>query len=200
MFMGESRTLCFGKPSFGKPSLGKPKCRTLNRRRPPQGWALASFRSMVLFALTLLGIAAFSPLTATAQVAEDGKMMATASPSMGMTHFAPYSVPETHMVRVALLNTGDGLAGALQLNILLSRYRRQDLEERMGLKLEVVNISNARADHIEHTVLYYRPGFLRPALVLAEVIPGEQAVEPMSPRIEAKKTVDIQILVGKELP
>ncbi len=122
------------------------------------------------------------------------------SPSMGMTRFEPYSVPETHRVRVTLLNTADGLSGALQLNLLISRYRRQDLEKRMGLKLEVVNISNARADHIDHTVLYYRPGFLRSALILAEVIPGEQAVEPMSPRDLAKTTVDIQILVGKELP
>lgn len=174
------------------------QCSTRHRRASHPAPARCA-RAMGGLAL-LLWLALLLPAHLHAAEADGQMVSAAATPSAGMARFEPYSVPETHMVRVALLNTAEGLDGALQLNLLLSRYRRQSLEARMGLKLEVVNISNANADHIQQSVLYYRPGFLRPALILAEVMPGEQAVEPMPPQALAKQTVDIQILVGKELP
>ena len=120
--------------------------------------------------------------------------------SAGLSNFGRYTNPSPHKVQIALLDTAEGTMGAVQLSVLLESIQRRTLEQRMGLKLEVVNVSHADVTHIKNSVLYYRPGFLRPALVIADIIPGPQSVEPMHPEYLRKQNIDIQIMVGKELP
>jgi hypothetical protein len=49
-------------------------------------------------------------------------------------------------------------------------------------------------------VIHYRPGALKAALQVAEVLPGEQSLEPMSAEEEARAAVDLVIYLGTDVP
>ena len=103
-------------------------------------------------------------------------------------------------VRVAILNATGKPGGANKVAVLLSEYKRRVLEDQIGLQIEVVNLSSAENVRPGQSTLFYRPEFLRAALAMAKAIPGEQFVEPMRPAGMKRAGVDIEIVVGKELP
>jgi hypothetical protein len=112
---------------------------------------------------------------------------------------APWQSRPT-LARVALVNAS-GVAGrGNQVAVLLMEVRRLGLERRMGMRLELVNASNSTGRTREQSVVYYRQGFLRAALTLAEALPGDQALQPMSPAQRERKGIDVEIWLGKELP
>ncbi|MFI5400811.1 MAG: LytR C-terminal domain-containing protein [SAR324 cluster bacterium] len=111
--------------------------------------------------------------------------------------FAPEPPTE---VRVAILNATGKPSGANKVAVLLSEYKRRDIEDRIGMQLEVVNLSSAEAVRPGRSILFYRPEFLRAALAMARAIPGEQLVEPMRPAALKRAGVDVEIVVGAELP
>ena len=68
----------------------------------------------------------------------------------------------------------------------------------MGLKLEILNISSVREDlRLPRTKIYFRPNFLKAALTFAEMIPGEQVVEPMPLSRLSRLGNDVEIYVGE---
>jgi hypothetical protein len=103
-------------------------------------------------------------------------------------------------VRVAILNATGKPGGANKVAVLLSEYKRRALEDQIGLQIEVVNLSSAESVRPGQSTLFYRPEFLRAALAMAKAIPGEQFVEPMRPAGMKRAGVDVEIVVGKELP
>lgn len=103
-------------------------------------------------------------------------------------------------VRVAILNATGKPGGANKVAVLLSEMKRRDIEDRIGMQLEVVNLSSAEAVRPGRSILFYRPEFLRAALAMARAIPGEQFVEPMRPAALKRAGVDVEIVVGAELP
>ncbi len=103
-------------------------------------------------------------------------------------------------VRVAILNATGKPGGANKVAVLLGEYKRQALEDQIGLQIEVVNLSAADNVRPGQSILFYRPEFLRAALAMAKAIPGEQFVEPMRPAGLKRMGVDVEIVVGKELP
>jgi LytR cell envelope-related transcriptional attenuator len=103
-------------------------------------------------------------------------------------------------VRVAILNATGKTGGANKVAVLLGEYQRQVLEDQIGLQIEVVNLSNAENVRPGQSVIFYRPEFLRAALAMAKAIPGDQFVEPMRPAGLKRAGVDVEIVVGKELP
>jgi LytR cell envelope-related transcriptional attenuator len=103
-------------------------------------------------------------------------------------------------VRVAILNATGKPGGANKVAVLLSEYKRRAIEDQIGLQIEVVNLSSAESVRPGQTILFYRPEFLRAALAMAQAIPGEQFVEPMRPSGMKRAGVDVEIVVGEELP
>ena len=103
-------------------------------------------------------------------------------------------------VRVAILNATGKPGGANKIAVLLSEVKRRALEDQIGLQIEVVNLSTAENGRAGQSVLFYRPEFLRAALAMAKAIPGEQFVQPMRPADLKRAGVDVEIVVGKELP
>ena len=102
-------------------------------------------------------------------------------------------------VHVVVLNASGERGAATKVAVLLREYRRRALESRMGLRLEVVNVSNADTTGLAQSVIHFRSGYLRAAILIAEAMPGEQRIRPM--REPGRRVgVDVQILVGKELP
>jgi hypothetical protein len=127
---------------------------------------------------------------------------APASPSVAAleeprTFAAPWQNRPT-LVRIAVLNALTGRAN--QVAALLMDVRRLALEQQMGMRLEVMNVSNAPGRELAQSVIYYRPGFLRAALVLAETLPGDQALAPMRAEQLQRMGIDVEIWLGRELP
>lgn len=104
------------------------------------------------------------------------------------------------LVRVAILNATGKPGGANKVAVLLGEYKRQALEDQIGMQIEVVNLSTADSVRAGRSVLFYRPEFLRAALAMAKAIPGDQFVEPMRPAGLKRAGVDVEIVVGQELP
>jgi len=50
---------------------------------------------------------------------------------------------------------------------------------------------------LPRTKIYYRPNMLKSAVTLADIIPGEQIVEPMPLNRGTKPTTDVEIYVGQ---
>ena len=111
---------------------------------------------------------------------------------------APWQSRPT-MVRTAVVNAS-GVAGrGAQVAVLLQEVRRLGLERRMGMRLEVVNASNSSREQAQ-SVIFYRPGYLRAALALAEALPGDQAVERMKSEDMKRTGFDVEIWLGRDLP
>lgn len=103
-------------------------------------------------------------------------------------------------VRVAVLNTSGRARGAGLIAFLLEDYRKKHLERKIGKLITVVNQSSVSGVRLNNSVISYRPGNLRAALIMADVIPGRQYVAPMIPENTVKIAVDVEIRVGRELP
>jgi hypothetical protein len=101
-------------------------------------------------------------------------------------------------LNLSILNASPHVSGAQRLAILLERQQRRALEDRLGMKLAILNISSVREDvSLLKTKIYFRPNFLKAALALAELIPGEQVVEPMPLSRTNKMGTDVEIYVGE---
>ena len=142
------------------------------------------------------------PVSAAAAVPEDrragpppsGGLSATEDDGDGATGEPPTRV------RIAILNATGKPGGANKVALLLSEVKRRALEDQIGLQLEVVNLSTADSVRPGQSVLFYRPVFLRAALAMARAIPGEQLVQPMRPAGLKRAGVDVEIVVGEDLP
>jgi hypothetical protein len=66
------------------------------------------------------------------------------------------------------------------------------------MKLELANTSSAAPQ--PRSAVYYRPGFLRAALLMAKIVPGDQSVEPMKANSLLKVGIDVEIWLGKDTP
>ena len=103
--------------------------------------------------------------------------------------------PSTH-VRVAVMDSSPSLVRAGRVAVLLTRFRKRDLEARIGMKIDLVNVSRIVTRPVRNNIVTYRPGFMRAALLIAKAIPGEQSIAPLRPEIRNKNSVDIEILLG----
>jgi len=101
-------------------------------------------------------------------------------------------------LNVSVLNASTKDQNAQRLAILLDRQQRQKLEEQVGMRLEVTNISSVREGMVlPRTKIYFRPNFMKAALALSEVIPGEQLVEQMPSSHKGRMGTDVEVYVGE---
>jgi hypothetical protein len=101
-------------------------------------------------------------------------------------------------LNVAILNASPKRNGAQRMAAMLSKRHKRDIEKRMGMKLKIVNISSVREQEIlPKTKIYFHANLLKEALKLAQVLPGEQVLEPVPAARAAKLATDVEIFVGK---
>ncbi|HEX9844415.1 MAG TPA: hypothetical protein VGC20_16775 [bacterium] len=112
----------------------------------------------------------------------------------------PHPAPPSTAVRVAILDASPSLQRAGRISVLLSHFRKRELEEHIGMKIELANISSIPEQPAMGNVVFYRPEFLRAAALLAKAIPGEQSVRVMPPERLAVSGVDVEILLGEKAP
>ena len=99
---------------------------------------------------------------------------------------------------VAVLNASPNAGAAQSFAVMLDRKQKRTIEKRMGMKLNIVNISSVRKQTIlPKTKIYFHANLLKAALILAEVLPGEQVIEPVPDSRTNKQATDIEIYVGK---
>ena len=101
------------------------------------------------------------------------------------------------IMQVSIFNASGYAKRAYGLSVYLGKLKKTHIEESLGMKMEIVNISNApNMDH-KHSTIYFRNNFLKPALFLAQLIKGDQRVMPLD-NPESKLGVDIEIYLGRD--
>jgi hypothetical protein len=101
-------------------------------------------------------------------------------------------------LNVVVLNASPNIGAAQSFAVMLDRKQKRTIEKRMGMKLNIVNISSVREQTIlPKTKIYFHANLLKAALILAEVLPGEQVLEPVPDSRKSKLATDVEIYVGK---
>ena len=101
-------------------------------------------------------------------------------------------------LNVAVLNASPILGAAQSFAVILNREQKMTIEKRMGMKLNIVNISSLGEETIlPKTKIYFHANLLKAALILADVLPGEQVLEPVPTSRKSKLSTDVEIYVGK---
>ena len=68
------------------------------------------------------------------------------------------------------------------------------------MKLNIVNISSVNEQTIlSKTKIYFHANILKAALILADVLPGEQVLEPVPDNRVSELANDVEIYVGKNV-
>ena len=101
------------------------------------------------------------------------------------------------MLQVSRLNGTGYPKRAYQLSVFLGNLQKRNIEETLGMKVDIVNISNAPTERPIETTIYYRENYLKSALHLAGMIDGEQRIVPMLDQAE-RVGVDVEIYLGKD--
>jgi len=101
------------------------------------------------------------------------------------------------IMQLSIVNASGWQKRAYKLSVFLGKEKKMYIEENMGIKLDIVNISNAKNDIHQQSTIYFRNNFLKSALFLAGLIPGEQRLVPISMKRE-RIGVDIEIYLGRD--
>lgn len=164
-----------------------------------KGMIMNRFKQMSLFFVLGIVLAGMHSTGIHAQdkIAAAGKMK---KPSVVRFLASPFPnpLPPSTRVRIAVLDIPGTLIRANNIALLLTRFRRRELEEKIGMKLELANLSQNRQKPMRGNVIYYRAGFLRAAMLVAKAVPGEQSVIPMPKKLAAKTGVDVEIHLKAE--
>ncbi len=83
--------------------------------------------------------------------------------------------------------------------LMMGIYQRDKLERSVGRRVEIAYVSQSNRAHRGKSVIHYRPDFIKAAIMVASIMPGEQRVEPMNETQRERRGVDIIIFVGEEI-
>ncbi len=101
-------------------------------------------------------------------------------------------------LKVTILNASLKHNGAHRMAEMLTKRHKVTIEKKMGAKLNIVNISSVREQEIlPKTKIYFHANLMRQAIKLAEILPGEQLLEPIPATRANKLSTDVEIFVGK---
>jgi hypothetical protein len=101
------------------------------------------------------------------------------------------------IMQISIFNSSGFAKGAYGLSVYLGKLKKEYIEESLGMKMEIVNISNSKDLVHNQSTIYFRNNYLKPALFLATLLKGDQRVVPL-PDQEEKQGVDIEIYLGKD--
>ncbi|MDH4225091.1 MAG: LytR C-terminal domain-containing protein [Deltaproteobacteria bacterium] len=99
-------------------------------------------------------------------------------------------------VRVTIVNRSGQTDLGHQMAWLLVNFHKKPLEKSLGVELELVNVSTLEGEKAKMSVVQYKPGFLKAALLIAKNLPGEQFVAPMKPEGLNRSGFDVEIVLG----
>ncbi len=105
-----------------------------------------------------------------------------------------YHRPTT--LQVAIYNANGVPKSAYKLSVYLGKVKKRQIEERLGVHFDIINIVDTPLRYAQ-TIIYFRENYLKSALFLASLIPGDQRILPL-PNQELSTGVDILIYVGKD--
>ncbi len=100
-------------------------------------------------------------------------------------------------MQISIFNASGYPKRAYGLSVYLGKLKKEYIEESLGMKMEIVNISNAPTMDHSQSSIYFRNNYLKPALFLTKLIKGDQRVIPLKEDSE-KQGVDIEIYLGKD--
>ena len=101
-------------------------------------------------------------------------------------------------LNVTILNASLKHNGAHRMAEMLTKRHKVTIDKKMGANLNIVNISSVREQEIlPKTKIYFHANLLRQAIKLAEILPGEQLLEPIPATRANKLSTDVEIFVGK---
>ena len=101
-------------------------------------------------------------------------------------------------LNVAILNASLKPNGAHRMAEMLTKRHKLSIEKKIGAKFNIVNISSVREQEIlPKTKIYFHANLLRQAIKLAQILPGEQLLEPVPTARASKLATDVEIFVGK---
>jgi hypothetical protein len=123
------------------------------------------------------------------------------SEQIAMAEPAPPRAPSgaAGPVRVAVLYRQGQEQAAIGIATVIDTYQNEKLSQGVGKPVQVAYISRAQLDAQAGNLVRYRVGMLKAALQLATVLPGDQALEPMSEEEGAHAAVDVIIYLGASL-
>ena len=111
---------------------------------------------------------------------------------------AMMSYRQFDQLNVAILNASLKPSGAHRMAEMLTKRHKLAIEKKIGAKLNIVNISSVREQEIlSKTKIYFHANLLKQAIKLAQVLPGEQLLEPFPTARASKLSTDMEIFVGK---
>jgi hypothetical protein len=101
-------------------------------------------------------------------------------------------------LNVAILNASLKPNGAHRMAEMLTKRHKLTIEKKIGAKFNIVNISSVREHEIlSKTKIYFHTNLLKQAIKLAQVLPGEQLLEPFPASRASNLATDVEIFVGK---
>ena len=101
-------------------------------------------------------------------------------------------------LNVAILNASLKPNGAHRMAEMLTKRHKLAIEKKIGAKFNIVNISSVREQEIlPKTKIYFHANLLKQAIKLAQVLPGEQLLEPVPTARASKLATDVEIFVGR---
>ncbi len=101
-------------------------------------------------------------------------------------------------LNVAILNASQKQNGAHRMAEMLTKRHKLSIEKKIGAKFNIVNISSVREQEIlPKTKIYFHANLMKQAIKLAQVLPGEQLLEPFPASRLSKLATDVEIFVGK---
>lgn len=157
-------------------------------------------KQILLLGVIMAGGILLASVTFDAVWAQETTTVASTEPTKGGVRYLaspfPNPLPPSTRVRVAVLDVSGTLTRANNIALLLTHFRRRDLETKIGMKIDLANLSKERYRPKRGNVVYYREGFLRAAMLIAKVVPGEQTVLPMPVDFAAKMGVDVDVHLG----
>jgi len=110
----------------------------------------------------------------------------------------PNPRPPSTRVRITILDKNRAIERGTRVGVLIGRHRKRYLESKIGMKVDVTNISSLNDFRYHENVVYYRPGFMHAAMLIAREIPGAQNVAPMERPTLGKEGIDLEVVLGDE--
>lgn len=104
-----------------------------------------------------------------------------------------------YLLRIGILNASGKINRAIKLAIFLKEKQKKRIEEQLGSRLSVINISNALKLDYDQTTIYFRENYLKSALIVADIMPGDQRIAKLT-RQDNKTSIDLEIYLGKNYP
>ncbi len=100
-------------------------------------------------------------------------------------------------LNVAILNASQKPNGAHRMAEMLTKRHKLTIEKKIGAKFNIVNISSVQEQEIlTKTKIYFHANLMKQAIKLAQVLPGEQLLEPFPASRVSKLATDVEIFVG----